>query len=104
MRGVHGERRQHGEDAVHEPFFQPFAIRIRQVWPVHNVQMRFPKACAQRLPGMLLSINQGARTFMNGSQLLRRGQPIWRLRDKAGAVLPDQPGHAHGIEFIQVIG
>jgi len=65
--------------------------------------MRFPKACAQRLPGMLLAINQGARTFMNGGQLLRWGQPIRRLRHQAGAVLPDQPGHAHGIEFIQVI-
>ena len=40
---------------------------------------------------------------MNGGKLLRWRQPIGGWRDHAGAILPHQARHAHGIEFIQVV-
>ena len=40
---------------------------------------------------------------MNGGKLLRWRQPIGGWRDHAGAILPHQARHAHGIEFIKVV-
>ena len=50
MRGVNGKGGQHREDPVHEPFSQPFLIRLGQIWPIHQHQMCFAQLGAQVPP------------------------------------------------------
>jgi len=58
----------------------------------------------QFVEGGLLGVDQFARAQLDGVELLGRGEPIGGGLGDAGPRLADQPGHAHGIELVEIGG
>ena len=104
MRRIDRERREHGEDAVHEPALEPGAIGRRQ-----RVRLAQHEAClfqqaAYLVPGLLLAHDQLPRLGMDRRQRARGRETVGRQGGDAGPFLADQTRDADRIEFVEVGG
>ena len=77
MRGIDGERRQHGKDLGHEEVFEPCPVARQQVRGADDGDVRRAELAAQDAPRRLLVAHQLAGPRVDRRELLRRRQPSW---------------------------
>jgi hypothetical protein len=102
MGGIDGERRQHREQPLHEPGFQPGPVRLGQLLGLGHADLRLGQAVTQIEPGARLRRHQAAGAGFHVGQLLGRRAPVRRRGAHAGLRLTHQPGHADRPEFVEV--
>ena len=104
MSRIDRERRQDREYVAHEVGFEPVPVLLRERAAVHEVDAGPAKLRLQAPPAGLLAAHQAPGAAVDCLQLLRRRQPIGARRADAGGLLALQPGDAHHVELVQVLG
>jgi hypothetical protein len=104
MRGIDGKRGQHREDLGHEALFEPGAIFGREVAGPDDGNAGLRELLHQDTPRHLLVPHELAGAAIDGLELLRRRQAVLAGRGNAGQHLRLEPGDAHHVELVEIVG
>ena len=103
--GIHGQRRQNGEDLIVEVLRQGGAIGVGEFVPAHEGDAVAGQRRADRLHEDLgVPGGQLLGAFTDQPQLLARGQPVGRPDRQAHLVAALEAGDPHHVELVEVGG
>ena len=103
MGGVDRQRRQHRKDLGHEPRLEPETVAGFEIGRFDNGEPLLAELTAQSHPCDLLIRHQPAGSLADRLELLGGRQPVLAQGLDAGEMLAFEPGHAHHIEFIEIV-
>ena len=102
VRRIDGQRRQDREDLIEEEVFEVRLVPLGQFLACQQADSVPCHFRLQRLPDLLMHVLQPTRVGVDQDELLGGRQAVRRRCRVPGMRKLAQPGHAHGVEFVQV--